>query len=153
MVLCLRMALFLVQILGLPKEILLQRRIVKKYTILLRTYSKRTTFPMHIFSCCGAGTAADTMKVTEMVSSNVELHRLNTGRQPRVILPLRLLKNHLFNYQVTLINYYVISRDTSVLHSSWEVSIILDHICTQSHLMVPVINYLMLPWVVDVLLL
>ncbi|KAA0187179.1 Proteasome subunit beta type [Fasciolopsis buskii] len=50
--------------------------------------------------CCGAGTAADTEMTTLMISSKVELHRLNTGRQPRVILPLRLLKDYLFGYRV-----------------------------------------------------
>ncbi|KAL3318962.1 Proteasome subunit beta type-7 [Cichlidogyrus casuarinus] len=49
--------------------------------------------------CCGAGTAADTEKVTEMVSSNMELHTRNTGRQARPISVLRSLKQHLFNYQ------------------------------------------------------
>ncbi|CAH8669855.1 unnamed protein product [Heterobilharzia americana] len=49
--------------------------------------------------CCGAGTAADTQMVTMMISSQVELHRLNTGRTPRVIIPLRLLKRYLFQYQ------------------------------------------------------
>ncbi|TPP61158.1 Proteasome subunit beta type [Fasciola gigantica] len=51
--------------------------------------------------CCGAGTAADTEMTTKMISSKVELHRLNTGRQPRVILPLRLLKDYLFGYRVS----------------------------------------------------
>ncbi|KAA3679157.1 20S proteasome subunit beta 2 [Paragonimus westermani] len=49
--------------------------------------------------CCGAGTAADTGMTTRMISSKVELHRLNSGRQPRVILPLRLLKDYLFGYR------------------------------------------------------
>ncbi|VDK20843.1 unnamed protein product [Taenia asiatica] len=49
--------------------------------------------------CCGAGTAADTHQVTRMVSSQIELHRLNTGRKPRVVAALRLLKQHLFKYQ------------------------------------------------------
>ncbi|CAH8678526.1 Proteasome subunit beta type-7 [Schistosoma haematobium] len=49
--------------------------------------------------CCGAGTAADTQMVTLMISSQVELHRLNTGRTPRVISPLRLLKRYLYQYQ------------------------------------------------------
>ncbi|CDI96893.1 proteasome subunit beta type 7 [Echinococcus multilocularis] len=49
--------------------------------------------------CCGAGTAADTQQVTRMVSSQIELHRLNTGRKPRVIAALRLLKQHLFKYK------------------------------------------------------
>jgi 20S proteasome subunit beta 2 len=49
--------------------------------------------------CCGAGTATDTENVTGMVSSALELHRLATGRDSRVITALTLLKSHLFRYQ------------------------------------------------------
>ncbi|KAK0180379.1 hypothetical protein PV327_006023 [Microctonus hyperodae] len=49
--------------------------------------------------CCGAGTAADTEKTTEMIASQLELHRLNTGRVPRVVTANRLLKQHLFRHQ------------------------------------------------------
>jgi len=48
--------------------------------------------------CCGAGTAADTEMTTLMISSELELHRLNTGRQPRVCTANRLLKQLLFRY-------------------------------------------------------
>ncbi|PVD21936.1 hypothetical protein C0Q70_17739 [Pomacea canaliculata] len=48
--------------------------------------------------CCGAGTAADTEMVTQMISSELELHRLNTGRVPRVCTANRLLKQMLFRY-------------------------------------------------------
>ena len=36
---------------------------------------------VYIFSCCGAGTAADTEYVTNLISAKLELHSLNTGRQ------------------------------------------------------------------------
>lgn len=49
--------------------------------------------------CCGAGTAADTEAVTDMVSSHLKLHRYHTGRESRVVTALTLLKSHLFNYQ------------------------------------------------------
>ncbi|KAF3339571.1 proteasome subunit beta type isoform 1 [Carex littledalei] len=49
--------------------------------------------------CCGAGTAADTEAVTDMVSSQLQLHRYATGRESRVVTALTLLKSHLFNYQ------------------------------------------------------
>jgi 20S proteasome subunit beta 2 len=49
--------------------------------------------------CCGAGTAADTENVTGLISSQLELHRLNTGTQPRVNTALTRLKRHLFGYQ------------------------------------------------------
>ena len=47
-------------------------------------------------SCCGAGTAADTEMTTQLISSQLELHRLNTGRIPRVVTANRLLKQMLF---------------------------------------------------------
>ncbi|XP_005095234.1 proteasome subunit beta type-7 [Aplysia californica] len=49
--------------------------------------------------CCGAGTAADTEMTTQMISADLELHRLNTGRVPRVCTANRLLKQMLFRYQ------------------------------------------------------
>ena len=49
--------------------------------------------------CCGAGTAADTEKTTELIASNLELLRLSTGSQSRVITALTLLKRHLYGYQ------------------------------------------------------
>lgn len=49
--------------------------------------------------CCGAGTAADTEMTTRMIASQLELHRLNTGRQPQVCTANRMLKQMLFRYQ------------------------------------------------------
>lgn len=49
--------------------------------------------------CAGAGTAADNDKVTELESSNLELHSLWTGRAPRVVTALTHLKQHLYKYQ------------------------------------------------------
>ncbi|KAK8710613.1 hypothetical protein V6N13_145927 [Hibiscus sabdariffa] len=49
--------------------------------------------------CCGAGTTADTEVVTDMVSSQLQLHRYHTGRESRVVTALTLLKRRLFNYQ------------------------------------------------------
>lgn len=49
--------------------------------------------------CCGAGTAADTSYTTRQVSSQLELHRLNTGRQVRTVAANRLLRQYLFRYQ------------------------------------------------------
>jgi len=49
--------------------------------------------------CCGAGTAADTQKTTELIASNLELLRLNTNSQSRVITACTLLKRLLFRYQ------------------------------------------------------
>ncbi|XP_075163942.1 proteasome beta2 subunit [Haematobia irritans] len=49
--------------------------------------------------CCGAGTAADTEMTTDMIASQLELHRLNTGRQVPVVAANTLLKQMLFRYQ------------------------------------------------------
>lgn len=49
--------------------------------------------------CCGAGTAADTEVTTRMIASQLELHRLNTGREVPVVTANRMLKQLLFRYQ------------------------------------------------------
>jgi 20S proteasome subunit beta 2 len=49
--------------------------------------------------CCGAGTAADTEKTTELISSQMELLRMNTGTQSRVVTACTMLKRMLFRYQ------------------------------------------------------
>eukprot|EP00128_Syssomonas_multiformis_P009585 Colp12_sorted_trinity150504_noHs@61 len=49
--------------------------------------------------CCGAGTAADTENVTNLISSQLALHRLATGRTSRLVTACRMLKQHLFKYQ------------------------------------------------------
>ena len=45
------------------------------------------------------GTAADTEMVTNLVASQLELHRLESGRESRMITALRLLKQRLYRYQ------------------------------------------------------
>lgn len=49
--------------------------------------------------CCGAGTSADTESSTGLISSQLELHRLATGRESRVATSLTMLKRMLFRYQ------------------------------------------------------
>ncbi|KAL0574590.1 proteasome core particle subunit beta 2 [Marasmius crinis-equi] len=49
--------------------------------------------------CCGAGTAADTEFVTNLISSNMEMHALTHGRKPRVVTAMTMLKQYLFRYQ------------------------------------------------------
>jgi len=50
--------------------------------------------------CCGAGTAADTEKTNDLIASQLELLRLNTGgSQSRVVTACTLLKRMLFRYQ------------------------------------------------------
>lgn len=48
--------------------------------------------------CCGAGTAADTENITDLIRSQLELHRLATGSEPRVVTALTRLKQRLFKY-------------------------------------------------------
>lgn len=50
--------------------------------------------------CTGSGTSADCDQVTKMISSNLSLHRYETGRdQVRCVTAVRMLSQHLFNYQ------------------------------------------------------
>ncbi|KAF2076438.1 hypothetical protein CYY_002241 [Polysphondylium violaceum] len=49
--------------------------------------------------CCGAGTAADTEMTTALISSKLKLHKLSTGKEPRVVTALTMLKQMLFKYQ------------------------------------------------------
>lgn len=48
--------------------------------------------------CCGAGTAADTEMTTQMIASQLELHRLNTGRLVPVCTANTMIKQLLFRY-------------------------------------------------------
>ncbi|EFW21979.1 proteasome core particle subunit beta 2 [Coccidioides posadasii str. Silveira] len=59
--------------------------------------------------CAGAGTAADTEFTTALISSNLELHALSTGRKPRVITCMTMLKQHLFRYQGYVGAYLVVA--------------------------------------------
>lgn len=58
--------------------------------------------------CAGAGTAADTEFTTALVSSQLELHSLSTGRKPRVVTCMTMLKQHLFRYQGHVGAYLVV---------------------------------------------
>ena len=49
--------------------------------------------------CCGAGTSADTESTTGLIASQLELHRMATGKQPRVVTACTMLKRMLFRYQ------------------------------------------------------
>ena len=49
--------------------------------------------------CCGAGTAADTENITKLISSQLELLRLQTGTESRVVAAMTQLKRRLFQYQ------------------------------------------------------
>lgn len=49
--------------------------------------------------CCGAGTAADTQFVNLFMSSNLELQRLNSGRQTRVSAYVTSTAKLLYKYE------------------------------------------------------
>ena len=59
--------------------------------------------------CCGAGTAADCEKVTDMIGSQLNLNRLNWGRQVRVKTANHLFKQMLFRYQGHIGAYLVLA--------------------------------------------
>jgi len=59
--------------------------------------------------CAGAGTAADTEFTTALISSSLELHSLSTGRKPRVVTCMTLLKQHLFRHQGHIGAYLVVA--------------------------------------------
>nr|CAD1829937.1 unnamed protein product [Ananas comosus var. bracteatus] len=91
--------------------------------------------------CCGAGTAADTEAVTDMVSSQLQLHRYATGRESRVIAALTLLKSHLFSYQGHV--------SAALVLGGVDVT---GHICTLfTHMDQPILS-LSLQWVLVLLL-
>ena len=49
--------------------------------------------------CCGAGTAADADEITDLVSHQLALMRLQTGKQSRVCSAMQLFAERLFQYQ------------------------------------------------------
>lgn len=80
---------------------------------MLTTPSLQNCEKLHYISpqiwCAGAGTAADTEFTTALVSSNLELHSLSTGRKPRVVTVMTMLKQHLFRYQGHIGAYLVVA--------------------------------------------
>lgn len=83
---------------------------------------------MYFCSCCGAGTAADTEMTTKTIASQLELHRLQTGRVVPVVAASSMLKQMLFRYQVDFsmvfmsskIQLSIFTRDILVLLWFWE---------------------------------
>jgi len=59
--------------------------------------------------CCGAGTAADCDKVTDMIGSQLKLLRLDWNRQVRVKTANHLFKQMLFRYQGHIGAYLVLA--------------------------------------------
>jgi 20S proteasome subunit beta 2 len=79
----------------------------------LLTDAKQNCEKLHYIApqiwCAGAGTAADTEFTTAIISSNLELHALSTGRKPRVVTCMTMLKQHLFRYQGHIGAYLVVA--------------------------------------------
>lgn len=70
-----------------------------RWTFYYDTSDQPTLACLFFFSyCCGAGTAADTEATTNLISSQIELHSLSTGRKPRVVTAMTMLKQMLFRY-------------------------------------------------------
>ena len=65
--------------------------------------------------CCGAGTAADTEFTTALISSKLELHRLATGREARVVTAMTMLKQMLFRFVFILKMNHLDIKDILVL--------------------------------------
>lgn len=93
---------------------------------LLQTVADKNCEKIHYMApniyCCGAGTAADTEQVTAMTSSQLELLRLQTKRQTRVVNAMTQLKRHLFKYQGHVGAYLVlggVDADGPHLHTIW----------------------------------
>jgi len=67
------------------------------------TIAEKRCFKIHKITdniyCCGSGTSADCDQVTTMMNADMGLHKLNTGRTPRVVTVCRRLAQHLFYYQ------------------------------------------------------
>jgi len=107
--------------------------------------------------CCGAGTSADTENVTGLIGSQLELHRLATGKEPRVITALTRLKQRLFQYDKTIKKtVYCLTgsllnpsgiKDTLVLLSFLAGSTAMDLIFILCGLMGALIISRTLPWV------
>lgn len=58
--------------------------------------------------CCGAGTAADTIHLTNLIASQCELLRLSTGSSTRIVTAVTMLKRRLFQYQGHISAYLVL---------------------------------------------
>ncbi|KAK9004421.1 hypothetical protein V6N11_002222 [Hibiscus sabdariffa] len=87
--------------------------------------------------CCGAGTTANTEAVTDMVSSQLQLHRYHTGRESRVVTALTLLKRHLFNYQGYVSAALVLGGvDVTGPHLHWQTFIFVQTLCQNNHIRV-----------------
>jgi len=71
---------------------------------------------------CGAGTAADLDQVTKMLSANLRLIELNTGKKAQVITAVRQAKQHLYRYMGYIGAYLLIGGVDSTGPHIYDVS-------------------------------
>ncbi|UKZ77526.1 hypothetical protein TrVFT333_005249 [Trichoderma virens FT-333] len=76
--------------------------------VVIAADTRATSGPIVADKNC-AGTAADTEFTTALISSQLELHSLSTGRKPRVVTCMTLLKQHLFRHQGHIGAYLVVA--------------------------------------------
>jgi 20S proteasome alpha/beta subunit len=86
-----------------------QTKTVKRFTTSLQTYGTIPVLAQLTSRCAGAGTAADTDFTTSLISSNLALHSLSTGRTPRVITAVTELKQYLFRHQGHIGAYLIVA--------------------------------------------
>lgn len=66
----------------------------------LEPFSLQIHYITESIRCCGAGTAADTTYSTALISSNMEMLALQSGRKPRVVTAMTMLKQMLFRFVI-----------------------------------------------------
>lgn len=79
-----------------------------------------------LHSCCGAGTAADTEKTTELLSSNLTIFSQTSGRNPRLVMAVNILQDMLYRLVFHTHTHILVFRDvwmTRGVHQSLYVSI------------------------------
>jgi 20S proteasome subunit beta 2 len=79
-------------------EKVLDPLLISVYVFVFKSFfiSTKIHYITESIRCCGAGTAADTEFTTALISSNMELHTLQSGRKPRVVTAMTMLKQMLF---------------------------------------------------------
>jgi len=85
-------------------------------------HCKKVHFLTESIRACGAGTAADLGQVSRMLSSNLRLQELNTGRKARVVTAVKMAKQHLFQYQGYISAYLLIGGVDSTGPHLYDVS-------------------------------
>lgn len=71
----------------------------------LHLFSRNSCFiSLCVFSCCGAGTAADTEKTTDLLSSNLTIFSMTSGRNPRLVMAVNILQDMLYRYIMMEVN-------------------------------------------------